>query len=582
MAAVESEPELATDVVEVRSGLVVAARDDPALRVSLREIVVTEAGEDPRPSRDDAEWRLTVRLATDRQDGDFFLRDGSVVDGDRSPTDLALTVPLGDLLDARNLARTDLAFRVNAFGFEEDLLFDDDLPRVSTREPLTPEDRDLVLEARNGSFSYELHLAVRGVAEPQVLAALRRPIATAPTGPDADANSLVQGTKWGGPVGTGDRITYSFPEMGAVWVADYSEENEPTRSFQPLNPAQRAGVQQALADWARLANLEFVQVSETAGEIGDLRFATSVFQDDPATSSLDESKFGGHAYYPGNLPQSGDVWLNSSVITSTTAASYAPGTGNFTVLLHEIGHALGLKHPHDSGGSGVVATSDWYGNSLMSYRRYPDGSAEPFQSLSLSKVPSTPMAWDIAAIQHLYGANQIATAGNDAYPRNPGSVFEAIWDAGGTDTIDLNRDTSLLTLTGGISLSPGAASQIGAPYIVTGANGGVVFQTADTLFIAPNTVVENALGGIQGDTIVGSSATNVLDGSFGNDKSSASAASTRCAASPGKISSSLTRARRRWMAARASTRSITSGLAGPGSLSTSPRAPPRTARRPTR
>jgi|GEM_PF-998858 serralysin len=511
----------ASDIEEVRAGLVLAARDDPALRLSVREIVVSEAGEDPFPSRgDDAEWRLTVTLAASGQSAAFRLRDDSVVDGDRFSTDLALTVPLGVLLDASNRVRTDLTFRVSASGTEDDVLFDDPLPRLSTLLPLTVNDQDLVLNARNGNFAYDVHVDVRGVAEPQVLAALRHPVAAAATGPDANANSLLSAKKWGGPVGTSDRITYSFPENGAAWVADYSDENEPTRSFQPLNPVQRDGVVQALAAWARIADIEFVQVSEAAGDIGDMRFASSVFRDNPATTSLDERKFAGHAYYPGNLPQSGDVWLNSSVVTSTLAADYGPGQANFFTLLHEIGHALGLKHPHDSGGLGVTATDDWRGTSLMSYRLFPGGSAEPFQMLSVSKVPTTPMAWDIAAIQHLYGANRVATAGDDVYPRNPASVFETVWDAGGNDTIDLNRDFTLV-LPGAagksITLFPGGASTFGGPYRVTDAGGMVRFETADTLFIAPDAHIENALGSFRNDTLVGSPGDDVLDGAIGDD-----------------------------------------------------------------
>ena len=54
-------------------------------------------------------------------------------------------------------------------------------------------------------------------------------------------------------------------------------------------------------------------------------------------------------------------------------------------------------------------------------------------------IQATPMAFDVAAIQYLYGANTHFQTGNNIYrlPRSNtlGSSYSCIWDAGGIDTI---------------------------------------------------------------------------------------------------------------------------------------------------
>ena len=81
-----------------------------------------------------------------------------------------------------------------------------------------------------------------------------------------------------------------------------------------------------------MANITFVEVEETDTEVGDIRFAIS---GDPGTS---------YAWNPGNSSYHGDVWIG----TNTAARDLSEGTYAFATLMHEIGHAIGLTHPHDS------------------------------------------------------------------------------------------------------------------------------------------------------------------------------------------------------------------------------------------
>ena len=85
-----------------------------------------------------------------------------------------------------------------------------------------------------------------------------------------------------------------------------------------------------------MANLTFTEVTETSSVHGDLRYAES---DAPATA---------WAYYPSTSPLGGDVWLNNS---KNYYDNPLMGTYGFQTILHETGHAMGLKHPQDAKGS---------------------------------------------------------------------------------------------------------------------------------------------------------------------------------------------------------------------------------------
>jgi Ca2+-binding RTX toxin-like protein len=309
----------------------------------------------------------------------------------------------------------------------------------------------------------------------------------------ANDDSLLAGSKWGGPRGSGVTLEYSFPSWNARWSSHYGD-GEPRSGFAPLNSAQKAAVRDSLERWSDVANIRFVEVADTSGRVGDLRFGVS--------SAPDTA----WAYYPGQSPEAGDVWLGRASHGGQT--NYKPGTYHHQTVLHEIGHAIGLKHPHDGGG--VVAKNDWLGVSVMSYRSYPGDSTGGAYSNDF--FPTTPMLWDIEAIQALYGANKSTAAGDTVYRWSPGErIFETIWDGGGKDTIDWSNQSRAAA----IDLEAGSWSQLGTPY--TWRDGGRSGSTPDTLAIAKGVTIENARGGRGNDTIDGNAAANSLYGNNGND-----------------------------------------------------------------
>lgn len=250
-----------------------------------------------------------------------------------------------------------------------------------------------------------------------------------------------------------------------------------------LTASQRALVQQAVNLFNDVAN---VRLTSTSG-VGDITFGAHEFPN-----------FGlyGFAYFPSGAGLAGDIWLNNTI---TTVRNPVRGDEGWVTILHELGHALGLKHPFEDG---VLLPSSVDSNkfSVMSY------SAHPVTDLVW---PSTLMLYDIQALQHLYGANRSTRASDTTYfGSGPGSfnpladndaVIATIWDGGGFDTFDASNQTRAVR----IDLREGHFSSIGS--------------LTDNVAVAFGAVIENAKGGRGNDTLTGNAHGNVLTGGAGDD-----------------------------------------------------------------
>lgn len=326
--------------------------------------------------------------------------------------------------------------------------------------------------------------------------------------------------KWGGALGTGAELTFSFPWIDgndAVWQQDYSSSNEPTATYHfGFNATQMTAARQAFQAWADVADLRFTEVSETATDVGDFRFAF--------TSVIPSETWGWNVYPSNYWANSGDTWVNDDYGSDV---DWSAGTYNYEALMHEIGHGLGLKHPFE-GSYRLPTNQDNRQYSIMSYTaapysQYVQYTTESDGSYVRSIVPVnswTPMLYDIAVIQHLYGANLDYQTGNDVYNFDSATPFyRTIWDAGGTDTL------SVVNFAYGciLDLQPGHYSKI---TIQSEAPQGVewdaplpanVYDGTDNLAIAFGCDIENAIGGSGGDTLIGNALANSLSGGSGSD-----------------------------------------------------------------
>ncbi|WP_051328853.1 M10 family metallopeptidase [Geminicoccus roseus] len=323
------------------------------------------------------------------------------------------------------------------------------------------------------------------------------PFAYVTTSGDLAIDGISGPTKWGTVQGGPATVTYSFGETGSSWIEGYAE---PRTGYLPLSQGQREAVRSALDAWATVGGIRFVEVKETGEAQGDIRFAVSGI---PETAD---------ARYPGEYTSAGDVWLGSTdhrpnSDLAAERAKYAPGGYAYYVIVHEIGHAIGAKHPHETLGRNTVLPpeDDWRGASVMSYR---DAPSDPVQSgASASIYPTAPMELDVDWIRSVYGNSANSNRGDTVYRWDRGeAILETIVDDGGADRLDWSNQKSAVEFD-----LRGGWQKAGPVYRWDKGS------RDTTLFLHGEDAIEDAFGGSGNDQIRGNAKANHLAGNDGDD-----------------------------------------------------------------
>jgi hypothetical protein len=302
-------------------------------------------------------------------------------------------------------------------------------------------------------------------------------------------------------------------------ITYYFDENSP---YHLWTAGEKAIWRTALQEWVNVANITTQEVfSPTGADIINTWTNSTTLT---AQFGLDPNGFAWTAAH--FLPQVGGGALGeyNSLYLSTTFAQSAltPGANGDLIFFHEIGHGLGLSHPHGMiqlanepffpGVNGPGDLGD-FGYNQMIYSAMSYNRGQYMSPVNGYGLPATPMALDIAAIQYLYGPNTTYHNGSDTYllpeVNESGTVWQCIWDTGGLDTILYNGklnttiDLRPASLVFGDPIAGGAVSRVNGIY------GGYT--------IANGVVIERAIGGSGNDTIIGNSADNAIDGRGGDD-----------------------------------------------------------------
>ena len=206
------------------------------------------------------------------------------------------------------------------------------------------------------------------------------------------------------------------------------------------------------------------------------------------------------------------------------------GGFGFTTILHEMGHAVGLAHPHDQGGSstifpGVKHSGDLGDNDLnqnvftvMSYNDIGTDFNPTSDEDLKTGFSKGPMAFDIAAMDHLYGLSDdykvdtSETSENSQYIISDSiNGYVCLYDVSGEDTILFEGSTSTAIV---VDLRPATLkNEVGGGGFVSRIDGSNIGYT-----IPSGTSIENATTS-EGDDIIYASNNirHIINGGGGTD-----------------------------------------------------------------
>jgi hypothetical protein len=280
---------------------------------------------------------------------------------------------------------------------------------------------------------------------------------------NANYSALLGGSYWSIPtgvttVGRSAFVTYSFSQSASSVAVTDGYDN----GFSTATTAEQNVIRQALAQWADVSGVQFLEVQQNTGDIefgyynfnqiagiGDNTIAFANYPSPGAFFSSSEQRVVNYAGSPASAAVSIDTGYRASFDYSSSLT--------YTVL-HEIGHTLGFKHPFE-GDTQLPSNLDNGGNTVLSYT---------------NPQPNNLGQLDIKAAQTIYGTaenfashldswnwdsatetlTQVGTAATE-FLRGT-QVNDIIHTGGGEDTLSLGRgndkviaDGSRLNVNGG-------------------------------------------------------------------------------------------------------------------------------------
>jgi hypothetical protein len=305
--------------------------------------------------------------------------------------------------------------------------------------------------------------------------------------------------------------TYSqFANITFQWLGDYDSLTNGVDTTPNPEDVGRTGVSDININWIYRSDVNFAGIS--GGNADNFLFN-----------------------YTGGAS---DIFLNAYAPKFNGDLTLDLNTRARQTLMHELGHSLGLSHPHStynvSTGKPTITTDyaatkdlgfaqlgfrinsaeDMYKEyfTIMSYDNQHSllpGSSVIFQAY-------TPMILDVIALQQAYGEG-VGTSGSSNDTITAGVAgYRTYFDTGGIDTIDLSEYAGGAYLNMGVNIT-GATHLVGVS--------ASTFDVQNTISLGKDPAnlrwfygeYEKAFGSAAADQIIGNSLDNVIDGEGGDD-----------------------------------------------------------------
>lgn len=305
------------------------------------------------------------------------------------------------------------------------------------------------------------------------------------TTPSQDVLALTGTTqlaRWnvGAPLGTSVVVTYSFGTGKAAY------DTSGRTGIAPFSAQQQVYARQALEAWGTLSGIVFVEVPDSV--MGQIRF---LFTDMTGQVNSVGQQVSGYAHYPGiswteaggvrtysiQKGIGGDVFLNTAFYAGNDG-ELSPGIRGYSILLHEIGHALGFKHPFE-GTPTITPSHDNGSYTVLSYNRLNS-------SVELGSV-------DREASRYYYGETDLQTA------------FDPV------SLVVTRTGTGLAEWVLGTELADALFGQAGADTVDGGPGADTLRGGADGDTVSGRAGDDRLVGGAAGDNINGGEGFDLLD-----------------------------------------------------------------------
>jgi serralysin len=333
-------------------------------------------------------------------------------------------------------------------------------------------------------------------------------------------------------------MTYFFPQSKTDYTVVDGYPVKYLTGFNRVTDEQESAIKTAFALVESYTPVKFVKADSGLAAAATFRFSR---WNDPADQSS-------YAFYPSRTDTrpAGDVFLagNGDVPANVDGKPAFFGTDGFNTIIHELGHAFGLKHGHETDPNGALDPSVNDNEfSVMTYASYIGSNTSQVTTAREGSSPQSYMMYDIAALQALYGANYSkvgsqaiytwdAVTGqqliNNVAAPNTGvssmkKIFTTVWTAGATATYDFSNFTE----GGTLDLRPGqwstfSRSQLAdlnseadagtAQYLAKGNVYNALLYKGDQ-----RSAVANVVGTGGKDTIIGNDIDNRITGGKGDD-----------------------------------------------------------------